>query len=293
MKVLVLGSSGQLGQCLYNLLYDSLNQVIFTSRSQLNIINLDKTREYILSNNPDVIINATAYTSVDLAEDEYEMADLVNNIAVSNIAEICQELGCWLIHISTDYVFDGSSNIAYKEIDETNPKGVYGQTKLRGEQSIKFSKCKYIILRTSWLFSENGNNFLKTMIRLGSERETITVVGDQTGCPTYAPNLAMAIVEIVTNLVGAKHVSGVFHYCGNTQCSWFEFALEIFSVAKIYGFKVPKEIISISSSEFKTRAHRPMYSALDNSKIYNIFGINSSDMRSSLEIALLKIKNLG
>ena len=170
MKILLLGSKGQLGRCLNDQLKNSDHEVIYTSRKQIDIVDFEETKSKILEISPDIIINATAYTAVDKAEEDQETANLVNHLAVKNIAEICSQQSYWLIHVSTDYVFDGKANIPYKEDDKTNPKSVYRETKLKGELAIKASNCKYIIIRTSWVYSEYGNNFLKTMLNLGSER---------------------------------------------------------------------------------------------------------------------------
>ena len=194
MKILVLGCKGQLGRCLNDQLKNTHHEVIYTSREQIDIANFEQTKNQILKNSPDIIINATAYTAVDKAEEDQKNAKLINHLAVKNIAHICNQQGCWLIHVSTDYVFDGKAKIPYKEVDETNPQGVYGETKLKGELAIRSSGCKHIIIRTAWVFSEYGNNFLKTMLRLGAERDELSIVGDQVGCPTYAQDIAKAIV---------------------------------------------------------------------------------------------------
>ena len=289
MKILVLGSQGQLGQCLRDQLENTDNEVIYTSRDQIDIADFESTKKHMVFIAPDIVINATAYTAVDKAEEHQETADLINHLAVANIADICFELDCWLIHISTDYVFDGNSNIAYKEDDKTNPQGVYGATKLRGELAIQRSLCDFVIIRTAWVFSEYGNNFMKTMIRLGCERDELAIVGDQIGCPTYAPDLAAAIINILPRMVQTGNLSGVYHFCGNTPCSWFDFASDIFSIAKPLGFKVPQKITSILTSEFPTPAHRPKYSVLDNCKIKGTFGIDGSDWRTSIPRVLQRI----
>jgi dTDP-4-dehydrorhamnose reductase len=206
-------------------------------------------------------------------------ADRINHLAVDNLAAISLELGCWLIHISTDYVFDGNSAAPYRELDKTNPQGVYGQTKLNGELAIQSSGCKYLIIRTAWVFSEYGNNFLKTMLQLGSVRDELNIVGDQIGCPTYAQDIAKAIVSIVAQLKEESPVSGIFHYCGNQSCSWYDFARVIFEEASLAGFQTPNLIRSIKSSDYPTAAVRPVYSVLECHKIRNTFGVNTSDWK--------------
>ena len=241
MKILVLGSKGQLGKCLNDQLSNKDHEVIYSPREQLDIADFKVTNKKILKFSPEVVINATAYTAVDKAEENQETADLINHLAVKNIADICNKLECWLIHLSTDYVFDGCTKIPYKEDDETNPQSVYGVTKLRGDLAIQSSGCRYIIIRTSWVFSEYGNNFLKTMLRLGAERNELSVVGDQIGCPTYAQDIARSIVEIVPKLHSQKG-NGIYHYCGDQPCSWYEFANAIFYHAKACDLRTPSII---------------------------------------------------
>ena len=231
MKILVLGCSGQLGRCLNDQLGNSGYDVVFTSREQINIANFDKTKNKILNISPNIVINASAYTAVDRAEEEQEMAELLNHYAVANIAKICNLLNIWLIHISTDYVFDGYSKYPYKENDQTNPQSVYGNTKLKGELAIQSSGCKHIIIRTAWVFSGYGTNFLKTMLRLGAQRNELSIVSDQIGCPTYAQDIAKSIVKIIPQLESHKD-NGLYHYCGDKPCSWYEFATNNFLLRK-------------------------------------------------------------
>ena len=202
-----------------------------------------------------------------------------DHLAVDNLAAICFELGCWLIHISTDYVFDGNSTVPYLELVKTNPQGVYGHTKLDGELAIQSSGCKYLIIRTAWVFSEYGDNFLKTMLRLGTVRDELSIVGDQIGCPTYAQDIAKAIVTMMTQLNEESSASGTFHYCGDQLCSWYEFAGVIFEEARMSGLQTPGLIHSIQSSDYPMAAERPGYSVLDCHKIRNSFGVNTSDWK--------------
>lgn len=287
MKVLVLGSKGQLGQCLCDQLSHSDHEVLYASRLQVDITNFETTKENLLDIHPDLVINASAYTAVDEAEEEYQTAELVNHFAVSNIANICAQLDCWLIHISTDYVFDGNSNMPYDENDKTNPQGVYGITKLKGENAIQFSGCRYIIIRTAWVYSEYGNNFLKTMLRLGTELDELSVVGDQKGCPTYAQNLASAIVVILKRLNVSKDIVGIYHYVGEVSCSWADFAEDIFQEAMKLGIiKNKPKVNKISTLEYPTPAKRPMQSQLDFSKFKNTFGITQLNYSDSIHSAL-------
>jgi dTDP-4-dehydrorhamnose reductase len=288
MKTLVLGSKGQLGSCLNDQLINSNYEVIFSSREQLDITNSEHTKNKILEISPELIINASAYTLVDKAEEDKDLANLINNIAVENIAKICNKLGCWLIHISTDYVFDGNSRIPYIEDDKTNPQGVYGESKLKGELAIQSSGCKHIIIRTAWVFSEYGNNFLKTMLRLGAERNELSIVRDQVGCPTYAQDIARTIIEIIPKL-DLKKNNSLYHYCGDNPCSWYDFANAIFEEAKTNNIKLKSKINSIETSAYPMPAKRPKFSALDCSKIENEFGVLASNWHEGIQRALSKL----
>jgi dTDP-4-dehydrorhamnose reductase len=285
MKILVLGSKGQLGRCLYDQLKNTTHDCIFTSREQIDIADFESTRKNILEINPEVLINATAYTAVDKAEEEQEIAQLINHLAVTNIARICNQLSCWLIHISTDYVFDGNSTTPYKEEDKTNPQNIYGETKLKGERAIQSLACKYIIIRTAWVFSEYGTNFLKTLLRLGAEREELRIVRDQIGCPTYAQDIAKSITKVVSHLHAQKG-SGLYHYCGDPPCSWYGFAHAIFEQAKATKLKTPSILHSIETSSYPTQAKRPAFSVLDCSNIENEFGVLKSHWHEGIKLVI-------
>ena len=289
MKILVLGSNGQLGRCLNDQIIKTNHEVLFTTREYINIADFEATKNKILDFSPELIINTAAYTSVDKAEEEEEKSDLINHLAVANIANICAELNNWLIHISTDYVFDGKSNIPYKEDNKPNPQGVYGKTKLRGESAIKSSGCKHIIIRTAWVFSEYGNNFLKNMMRLGIERENLSIVSDQIGCPTYAQDIAKCIIKIIPQLNSQK-ASGLYHYCGDNPCSWYDFAIAIFEEAKRKNLKIPMKVDAIKSSAYPTIAKRPAYTALHCSKINNDFGLVPSNWFVGISQAINKLQ---
>jgi dTDP-4-dehydrorhamnose reductase len=289
MKILVLGSKGQLGRCLNDQLINTHHEVIYTSREQIDIADFDETKTKIFEFSPDIIINATAYTAVDKAEEDQEIANLINHLAVKNISDICNQLECWLIHVSTDYVFDGNAKIPYKESDETNPKSVYGETKLKGELAIQLSGCKHIIIRTAWVFSEYGNNFLKTMLRIGAERDELSVVGDQVGCPTYAQDIAKSIIAIFPHIYLEKDIQGIYNFCGDTPCSWNDFAQVIFSEAKCFGNRTPNSVKSINTIDYSTPAVRPAYSVLDCSKINSYFGINDSDWKLGVKKVVKKV----
>ena len=289
MKILVLGCKGQLGRCLNDQLTNTDHEIMYTSREQIDIADFEVTKSKILEFSPGLIINATAYTAVDKAEENLETADLINHLAVRNIANICNQLGCWLIHVSTDYVFDGNSNVPYKEDDQTNPQGAYGETKLKGELEIQASGCKHIIIRTAWVFSEYGNNFLKTMLRLGAERDELSIVGDQVGCPTYAQDIARSVVEIVPQL-NSQEYNGIYHYCGDKPCSWYDFANAIFDQAMTNNSKIPSIVNSIETSAYPTPAKRPAFSVLNCSKIENNFGVHASNWRDGIGQVISKLK---
>ena len=292
MKILVLGSKGQLGRCLKDQLEKTLHEVIYTWREQIDIVDFNATKRKILDIFPDLIINATAYTAVDMAEEDKKTAELINHTAVKNIADICSQVGCWFIHMSTDYVFDGNTKIPYKEDDKTNPQSVYGKTKLDGELAIKASGCKHIIIRTAWVYSEYGNNFLKTMLRLGADRNEISIVGDQVGCPTYAQDIAKSIVEILPNLKLRKD-NGFYHYCGHQPCSWYDFANAIFDQKKAYNLKTPNTISSIETSAYPTAAKRPAFSVLNCSKIENDLGLYPSNWNYGIAEVIKKLLQEG
>lgn len=289
MRILVLGSQGQLGSSLSDVLKSSEFEITYKSRKEIDISNFQKTKNQIFKLKPKVIINTSAYTKVDDAEENYSDAFMINHLAVSNIASICLEIDCWLIHISTDYVFDGESNIPYKESSPVNPQNIYGRSKLDGENAIIESGCNYIIIRTAWVFSEHGNNFAKTMLRLANDNEKLNVICDQIGCPTYAIDLAYAIEKILHKIKLNNCSSDIYNYCGDISCSWYHFALTIFEEAKEYGFRTPKTIYSVESATFKTKAFRPKYSVLNCSKILHDFEIYPSNWRDGIKKMLSEL----
>jgi dTDP-4-dehydrorhamnose reductase len=289
MKILVLGSNGQLGHCLVDQFSCLEHQIIFTTRSDLDITDFAAIKDKVTQIKPDLIINASAYTAVDKAEVDREQAYLINHHAVANIADICRELHCGLIHVSTDYVFDGAATEPYIETDTTNPQGVYGDSKLRGEQAIEASGCHYLIIRTAWVFSEYGNNFLKTMLRLGVDRDELGVVGDQIGCPTYAQDIARCVVELSDYFEQEDFESQIFHYCGDQPCSWYQFAQAIFSCAAHQGLTTPAVLKSITTEQYPTAAPRPAYSVMDCRKLSSKFQIPPSDWRAAISGVIVRL----
>jgi len=278
MKILVLGGQGQVGRCLHDQLIDPRNEVIFWSRTDLDISNFLNARTKILTLRPDVLINTAAYTAVDKSEVESELANIVNYKAVQNIAEICLLVDAVFIHLSTDYVFDGEATQPYVESSKTNPLGTYGKTKLLGEKAIVHSGCRYIILRTSWVYSEYGNNFFKTMLRIGALNDSVRVVNDEFGCPTYAQDLAKGIQGTFNEIENGSFESGIYHFTGDVVCSWYDFSVKIFSHAKFLGFKGPKSVVAIASKDYVSDTKRPAYSVLDNEKYNGSFARVSSDL---------------
>ena len=221
-------------------------------------------------------MNCAAYTNVDKAEDESEIADLINHIGVKNLAESCKERDGFLIHISTDYVFDGTKNTPYTETDETSPLGVYGETKLRGENAIINSGCEFVIIRTSWLYSSFGNNFLKTMQRLTAEKESLKVVFDQVGTPTYAGDLANVIYTIIQKEEPSIN-NQIYHYSNEGVCSWYDFAV---AINEAFGHNC--NIKPCHSNEFPSKVTRPSFSVLDKTKLKNALGIEIQYWHDSL-----------
>ena len=286
MKILILGSQGQLGRCLYDQFSQTDYDLIYHSRADTDIADFTETSENLIALNPDIVVNATAYTAVDLAETHESLACQVNHFAVDNLAKQCEKIGSFLIHVSTDYVFDGTASRPYKEEDKTNPKSVYGASKLAGEIAIQRTDCRFLIIRTSWVFSEYGNNFFKTMLRLGAERETLSIVGDQIGCPTYAQDIASLIVDLIPRIDKGSVESGIYHFCGDTACSWYQFAKEIFAQADQLGYRTPKQVQSIATKDYPTPAKRPGYSVFDCTKIENTFNISRSNWRFGVDRVL-------
>jgi dTDP-4-dehydrorhamnose reductase len=286
MKILILGSQGQLGRCLYDQFSQTDYDLIFHSRADTDITNFTETSENLIALNPDIVVNATAYTAVDLAETHESLAYQVNHFAVDNLANQCEKIGSFLIHVSTDYVFDGTASRPYQEQDKTNPQSVYGASKLAGEIAIQRTDCRFLIIRTSWVFSEYGNNFFKTMLRLGAEREILSIVGDQIGCPTYAQDIASLIVDLIPRIEAGSVESGIYHFSGDTACSWYQFAKEIFAQADQLGHRTPKQVQPIATKDYPTPAKRPGYSVFDCTKIENTCNISRSNWRFGIDRVL-------
>lgn len=271
MVVLVTGSSGQLGQSL-QFIASNYPEIIFRfyNSTELNISDLDNCKTVFSKIKPNYCINAAAYTAVDKAETEPEKAHLINVIGTKNLAEVSKDFSTVLLHVSTDFVFDGNKKTPYTEEDIPNPTGVYGQTKLDGEKAIQETFDNYFIIRTSWVYSQFGNNFMKTMLRLASERDSLAVVNDQIGSPTNAVDLAETLITIIkkSEISNQKTFFGIYNFSNEGQCSWYDFAKKIFEINKI-----EIDLQPIPTSSYPTPAQRPAYSVLDKEKIKKVFNL--------------------
>lgn len=284
MNILVTGCYGQLGTELQKVAVDNCaQQWFFTDIDTLDICDLNAVERYFAANGIEVCINCAAYTAVDKAEDEPELAAKVNVEAPKNLAECCQRHNALLIHVSTDYVFDGHGTLPYRESDATGPTSVYGQTKLDGEQAIIQTGCRYCIVRTAWLYSSTGKNFVKTMLMLGDTKDEINVVNDQKGCPTWASDLAHAIYSLVEKY-GKGPVHETFHFTNEGQITWYDFACAIMEI----GGKHCK-VNPIATDQYPTKAKRPAYSVLDLNKIKAFTGMEIPFWRDSLEKCIEEI----
>lgn len=285
MNILVTGANGQLGNEMRRLGAVSPNNYIFTDVAELDITDASAVLATVKENAVEIIVNCAAYTNVDKAESDEATAELINSTAVRNLAVAMKEVGGTLFHVSTDYVFGLDGNTPRTEDMPVNPLGVYGRTKLNGELAIKESGCKALIFRTAWLYSEFGNNFLKTMLRLTSEREQLNVVFDQVGTPTYAGDLALAIFSIIEAGVYEGN-EGIYHFSDEGVCSWYDFAVEIAAAAGNTNCRISP----CHSSEFPSPVTRPPYSVLDKTKIKNAFDIDIPHWRESMEYCIKRIK---
>jgi dTDP-4-dehydrorhamnose reductase len=282
MVVLVTGANGQLGQSL-QFIAENYPQIgfVFCSSAELDITNLDNCKAIFSKYKPNYCINTAAYTAVDKAESEIEKAFAINVTGAKNLAIVCKEQDAVLLHVSTDFVFDGNKKAPYTEEDIPNPTGVYGQTKLDGEKAIQAIFEKYFIIRTSWVYSQFGNNFMKTMLRLASETDSLSVVNDQIGTPTNAVDLAEALVSIIKSQIPNSKLQinyGIYNFSNEGQCSWYDFAKEIF---ENNGIKI--DVKPISTTSFPTPAKRPSYSVLDKSKIKSAFKIDIKTWKERLK----------
>lgn len=279
MNILITGANGQLGNEMRRVSKKSKNHYTFTDVAELDITDRDAVCKLVKDMHIDVLVNCAAYTNVDKAEDDAITADLLNHKSVENLAIACKEVNATLIHISTDYVFHGDKNIPYKEDDITNPLGVYGRTKLAGEEAIKRIGCKSLVFRTAWLYSIFGNNFVKTMKRLTAEKTSLKVIFDQVGTPTYAEDLAIVIYNVIEkNLLNKQ---GTYHFSNEGVCSWYDFAQEICDDCKN-----TCDIEPCHSEEFPSKVQRPHFSVLDKTKLKETFNIKILHWKISLKKCL-------
>lgn len=286
MNILITGANGQLGNMMRLLSVESKSDsYFFTDVAELDITKLNDIRAFVKNNNINIIVNCAAYTNVDKAEDDVELADLINNKAVENLAVAAKECDCALIHVSTDYVFSGKGNLPCTEEQVTSPLGIYGKTKLDGELAVQKTACKYLIFRTAWLYSEFGNNFVKTMIRLTTEKDSLKVVVDQVGSPTYAGDLANLIFSIIEKRQHEEY-QGIYHFSNEGVCSWYDFAKEISSIAG-----TDCNIQPCHSDEFPSKVTRPAFSVLDKTKVKNDFQFAVPYWKDSLIKCINKLKN--
>ena len=282
--ILVTGANGQLGSEMRKLGAVSPNEYIFTDVAELDITDKSAVMTFAEQSKIDVIVNCAAYTNVDKAEDDEATAELINATAVRNLAEVAKAQDATLFHVSTDYVFGAEGNTPRSEDMPTNPLGVYGTTKLHGEQAIQEVGAKAIIIRTAWLYSEFGNNFLKTMLRLTKEKESLNVVFDQVGTPTYAGDLALVIFSIIEGNIYIGN-EGTYHFSNEGVCSWYDFATEIAIAAGHDGCNIQP----CHSSEFPSKVTRPPYSVLDKTKIKKTFGVDIPHWRDSMLYCLERL----
>lgn len=290
MRILLTGKNGQLGRCFQDVLIDTQHELFAYDSAELNIADAQQVELIIQNVKPDIIVNAAAYTAVDKAETDSENAYLVNAKGPELLAKQAAVLNSPLIHVSTDYVFDGEAVEPYLPTDQTNPQGVYGASKLAGERAVIVACEKHIILRTSWVFSEYGNNFVKTMVRLAKERDELNVVADQYGCPTYAGDLAQAILEICEQHEQNKPLAwGLYHYCGDTPTSWHGFARAIFAKAESLGVIAKRpQVTAISSDQYPTPAKRPAYSVMSTASL-SVIDLQASSWSTKIAFVLSKV----
>jgi dTDP-4-dehydrorhamnose reductase len=282
-KIVVFGASGQLGNCLKKVAEEKgVSEIYFPPESEANILDKDALKSVFEQYKPAFAINCAAYTAVDKAEDEIDLARKINKTGAENLAEACKAYNTKFIHISTDFVFKGDKAHPLVEDDIAEPISVYGLTKLEGEQDIARLMDEYFIIRTSWLYSEFGNNFVKTMLKLGAERDLLKIIADQVGTPTYGIDLAGCVLDIITS---GSTAYGIYHYSNEGVTSWYDFAKGIFDLSA-----TEVKVLPIRTDEYPTKATRPAYSVMDKSKIKTTFGIEIPYWRDSLAICIERLK---
>jgi dTDP-4-dehydrorhamnose reductase len=283
MKILVLGGLGQLGQCINKVATErGITSISFVDELVGNILDVTVLEELFTQQKPKFVINCAAYTAVDKAEDEIELSRKINRDGAGNIAKLCAKFDTTMLQVSTDFVFEGSIPLLLTETDPTVPISVYGLTKLEGEKAVEAILEKYYVVRTAWLYSEFAGNFMKTMLRLGAERDSLGIIADQIGSPTYGVDLAGALLDIIAS---EKKTYGIYHYSNEGAISWYDFAQAIFELGNVNVIVNP-----LKTSEYPTKATRPSFSVMDKTKIKTTFGIKVPYWRDSLKVALLSLK---
>lgn len=292
MNILITGAQGQVGKELTTITKSRGYNVIAAGRNELDISKAEDVNVFFKQYKPGIVINAAAYTAVDKAEEESEIAYLINRDGAKNIAIACASISIPLFHISTDYVFDGTKTEPYNEEDSVSPLGIYGDSKWQGEEAIRKNLRDAMIIRVAWVFGAQGNNFAKTMLRLANERDELNVVADQFGGPSPAKDIAETLINLVEQYQQDNNFRwGTYHYCGISKTTWHEFATEIFRQANKLGLINKKiKINPITTSEYPTPAKRPVNSMLDCSKIFTTFGITMPDWRNALTLVLKELK---
>jgi dTDP-4-dehydrorhamnose reductase len=283
-NIVIFGASGQLGSCFKQIAEnEGITTMFFPPESEANILDTEALKKVFEQYKPAYSINCAAYTAVDKAEDDYETSEKINKTGAENLAKLCAEYNSVLLHVSTDFVFEGNEPTPRTEDDIAAPINAYGQTKLDGELAIAEHLKEHFIVRTSWLYSEYGNNFVKTMLKLGSEREQLTIIADQVGTPTYGIDLAYALLQFINSESTAY---GIYHYSNEGVASWYDFAKAIFDISETHVKTLP-----IPTSAYKTRAVRPTFSVMDKTKIKNTLGIEIPYWRDSLHTCINRLQN--
>lgn len=292
-KILLTGITGQIGQELQQTL-KPLGELVGVDRQGLDLSQPAQIKQKIAEIKPNVIVNAAAYTAVDKSESERDLAMALNTAAPKAIAQVAQDIGAAMVHISTDYVFNGQNHTPYLETDPTDPLGMYGKSKLLGENEVQENCPDSIILRTAWVYGSRGHgNFVKTMLRLGQDREELKVVADQIGSPSWSYDIALAIAQLVEKSLDDSTIKGVYHYTNSGVCSWYDFAVAIFAVAKQLGFPLKVErVLPITTADYPTPTQRPAYSVLSKVKITNTLGVYPPHWQESLRKMLMEWQSL-
>lgn len=279
MKILVLGGTGQLGQCLQKVASErEITSITFADEFVGNILDIEVLEKLFIKEKPAFVINCAAYTAVDKAEDEVDLSRKINRDGAENIAKLCVKFDATMLQVSTDFIFEGNIPSLLSETDPTVPISIYGLTKLEGEKAVESVLEKHFIVRTAWLYSEFAGNFMKTMLRLGTERDSLGIIADQIGSPTYGVDLAGALLDIIGS---EKKAYGIYHYSNEGAISWYDFAQAIFELGKVDVIVNP-----LKTSEYPTKATRPAFSVMDKTKIKTTFGIKVPYWRDSLKIAI-------